>query len=72
MVDNSASLAILNREPDATECEEAILHHDQATNATLHKQGPHKIIYSCFVPVIRVCMSRRGERTKSKSDHRVD
>ena len=35
MVDNSASLAILNREPDATECEEAILHHDQATNATL-------------------------------------
>ena len=36
------------------------LHHDQATNATFHKQEPHKIIYSCFVPVIRVCMSRRG------------
>ncbi len=27
---------------------------------------------SCFVSMIRVWASRRGERTKSKSDHRVD
>ncbi len=27
---------------------------------------------SCFVSVIRAWTSRRGERTKSKSDHRVD
>ena len=72
MVDSSASPAILNGEPDATEYEETILHHDQATNATFPKQGPHKIIYSCFVPMIRARMSRRGEMTKSTSDHRVD
>ena len=38
-----------------------VLHHDQATNATIHNQGLHRVIYSCFVPMNRVCMSRRGD-----------
>ncbi len=34
--------------------------HDQATNATLHTSGPHKLVFSCFVPMNWVSMPRRG------------
>ena len=51
---------------------QARLFRYQETNATFHTQGPHKLISFFFVPLIRICMSRRMERTKFKSDRRVD